>query len=137
MHSNIVKGSFVAQVKFTLSQKLRFLFSDFLMYLPLLIEMAIGYGIMIGMIVLSRFDIIPSWIASPLAIAGWCYANYLFWCHRAWRSSGPRARFINPLGPSGSDAFTTVLWLLFGVFFHCYHVWLRSGLRYRKRDKEE
>ncbi len=103
----------------------------------MMIQLALGYGTMAIAITLGIFGWIPAWLASPLVIAGWAYANHTFWEYQAWRASGPRRLLINPIGPMGSDALTNVLWLSFGVFFHLYHVWLRSDFSQRRRRARE
>ncbi len=100
-------------------------------WVPMVLRFLPSYALLLGALTFTYFDIIPAWIASPLAIVGWCRANYHYWSYQAWRASGPRGRIVNPFGPSGGDVQTTLLWLLFGVFFHVYHVWLRSSLAYR------
>ncbi len=88
-----------------------------------------SYTLVLGTLALAYYGIIPGWLASPLVLLGWGRANFFFWTYQAWRSSGPRGFIVNPAGPRGSDMLTTMLWLALGVFFHLYHVWLRSNFR--------
>ena len=112
--------------------------ADFFGYwTPLVLHFTPIYVVLFSTIGLAYYDFIPGWVASPLILLSWCRGNYHFWHYQAWRSSGPRGRIVNPSGPWSSDAQTTVLWLLFGVFFHLYHVWLRSPLAYRLRKRKE
>jgi SNF family Na+-dependent transporter len=105
---------------YTRRERLKFFFED---TLPMVTPFLPSYALVLGTLLLAFYGVIP----------GWCRANFFFWSYQSWRSSGPRGRIINPLGPSGSDARTTVLWLSFGVFFHLYHVWLRSPFAMRLR----
>lgn len=106
------------------------------MLMPMIIELCLAYGVVALAIALAMRGTIPSWLASPLALAAWAYANHTFWLYQAWRSSGRRGRIINPWGPRGSDMQTAVLWFSFGVFFHLYHVWLRSNFARNRRRRQ-
>jgi hypothetical protein len=122
---------------YTRGERFGFFCSDLAMYMPMILELVLGYGVTAIVLTLGIFGLIPGWLASPFAIAGWAYANYAFWRYQGWRSSGKRGRIINPWGPRGSDVGTTMLWLSFGVFFHFYHVWLRSAFAMRRRHVKE
>jgi hypothetical protein len=123
---------------YTRRERFNFFLSDLGMYMPMIIELTLSYAVAISAVVLGVYDFIPQWLASPVALGGWAYANRVFWWYEAWRASGKRGRIINPWGPQGSDVQTTLLWLTFGVFFHLYHVWLRSGFAiHRRRTKKE
>ena len=106
-------------------------------YLGMTIHVILGALLAVGAVLLGHYGIIWSWVASPIALFGWGYVNFIFWGYQGWRSSGPRGRLVNPYGPSSTDVKTAVIWLSFGVFFHLYHVWLRSDFRHRRLPQKE
>ncbi len=121
---------------YTRRERIPFFMSWLIKILWVMINLAFLYGVMATALAFGIFGWIPGWLASPLVIFGWAQANYRFWEYQAWRAGGPRGRIINPFGPNGTDMRTAILWLSFGVFFHFYHVWSRSGLAHKLRTQK-
>jgi len=88
---------------------------------------------MILSVLLTKFTWFPTWVASPLCIAGWLYIGYTIWRYECWRASGPRGIYLNPGGMNG-DIRVVLAWLFFGPALMGVNVALRRGWIHRNRE---